>query len=63
LPISRFDPVLVEASLSFVAARALQVPVRLGTAVGEPARRGFRFGLAPFGPFSLDPQINDAGHY
>jgi hypothetical protein len=31
--------------------------------MGKPARRGFRFGLAPFGPFSLDPEIDDGGHY
>src|ERR1700691_6005878 len=53
---------LVEASLSFVAARALQVSFGLGTAMGKPARRGLLFGLAPLGPLALDPKINDGAH-
>jgi len=53
---------LVEASLGFVALQALQVPVGFAAAVNEPICRGFPLGFAPFGPFSLGPQVDDGSH-
>jgi hypothetical protein len=62
LPISRLDPVLVEASMVFVAPSALQVSSRFGTAVSEPVGRGLLLGLAPFRPFALNSKVYDGGH-
>jgi hypothetical protein len=53
---------LVEASLSFVFARALQVSFGLGTAMGKPARRGLLFGQTPLGALALDTKIDDGAH-
>jgi len=62
LPISRLDPVLVEASALFVALSALQVLSRLGTAVSKPVGRRLSLGLAPFRPFPLNSKVDDGGH-
>jgi hypothetical protein len=53
---------LVDASVQFVVLSALQVPLRLGTAMGEPARRRRLPGRTPFGPFPLGAKIDDGGH-
>jgi hypothetical protein len=52
LPISRFDAVLVEASVGFFAAGPLQSSVRLGAAVNKPLRSGFVLGFTPLSALS-----------
>jgi hypothetical protein len=62
LPVSRFDPVQVEASLGFVVARLCLGSVRLGSTVDQPVRRGSLLGVTPFGPLSLGSQIDNVTH-
>jgi hypothetical protein len=62
LLVSRFDPVLVEASLSFVALGPLQVSFCLGTTMGKAAGRGCLLGFAPFSSLPLGAKIDDGAH-
>jgi hypothetical protein len=62
LPISRFNPALVEASPVFVAPGAFQVLPGLGTAMSKPISGGLLLGVAPFGPFPRDSKVDDGCH-
>jgi len=62
LPISRFDPVLVEASLGFVAVRPRLGSFSLCPAIGEPVARGDLLGLAAFLPLSRVAKIDKIAH-
>jgi hypothetical protein len=62
LPISRFDPVLVEASTSFVADRLCFGSFSLCPAIGEPVARGDLFGLAAFLPLPRATKVDKFAH-
>jgi len=62
IPISRFDPVLIEVVLGFVAPGPHQVSFRPGNSVREARRRGLFPGLEPFSPFSLSAEVDDGAH-
>jgi hypothetical protein len=59
LPVSCFDPALVEIALSFLFPRLLQCPFGLGASVRKPARRRRLFGIASFGPLARGAEINE----
>jgi hypothetical protein len=62
IAVSRFDPVVVEAAFGFVALGTGLVSFGSGTAVGGAVSRCLPLGLAPFRPFSLDPEVDDWTH-
>jgi phosphatidylserine decarboxylase len=62
LPVSCFDPVLVEASLGFVVAGLCRGSIRLGSAMGQTVRRGLLLGFASFGPLSRGSKIDNIAH-
>jgi len=62
LPVSRFDPVQVEASLGFVVASPCRGSIRLGSAVGQAVGRRLLLGVAPFGPLSRGSEIDNVAH-
>jgi hypothetical protein len=62
LPISRFDPVLIEASLGFVVARPRFGSFGLGPAVGKPVGHGGLLGLAAFLPLPRGTEIDNITH-
>jgi hypothetical protein len=62
LPVSRFDPVQVEASLGFVVARPCRGSIRLGSAVSQAIGRGLLLGIASFGPLSRGSEIDNVAH-
>jgi hypothetical protein len=62
IAVSRFNPVLVEASMGFVVARPLQGSVCLCATVRESVQGGFLLGLAPFGALTLGTKIDNIAH-
>jgi hypothetical protein len=62
LPVSRFNPVLVETSLGFVAAGLLEASVGLGAAMHKPIGRGLLFGVATLGALALSTEIDEVTH-
>jgi len=62
LPISRFDPVLVETLPVFVAQSPLQVLLRPGAAMREPVGGSGRCRLAPLGLFARHAKIDHRTH-
>jgi hypothetical protein len=62
LPVSCFDPVQVEASLSFVVAGLCRGSIRFGSAMGRAVRRGLLLGFASFGPLSRGSKIDNVAH-
>jgi hypothetical protein len=63
LPISRFDPVLVEASMGFVADRLCFGSFNLCPAMGQPVTRGNFLGLAALLPLSSATKTNKFPHH
>jgi hypothetical protein len=63
LPISRFDPVLVEASAGFVADRLRFGSFSLCPAMGQPVARCGLFGLPAFLPLSRATKIDNFAHH
>jgi hypothetical protein len=62
LPISRFDPVVIEASLGFVAGSPRLGSLRLGPAVGKPVGGSGLLGIAPFNPLSRGAEVDNVAH-
>jgi hypothetical protein len=62
IPISRFDPVLIEVALVFVAPSPLKVSFRPGNSVREAGRSSRLLGLAPFGPLPFGAKVDDGAH-
>jgi hypothetical protein len=62
LPLSRFDPVLIEPSLSFVAHSLCFGSLRFCTAVRKSVLRSDFFGSAPFGTLPLAAEIVYVAH-
>jgi hypothetical protein len=63
LPISRFEPVLVEASLGFVAARTRFGSISLCPAMGKPVACGDLLGLAAFLPLPRTAKVDKFAHH
>jgi hypothetical protein len=62
LPISSFDPVLVEVSLGFVAGRPRLGSLGLGPAMDKAIGSGGLLGFAAFLPLASVSQINNVAH-
>jgi hypothetical protein len=62
LPVSRFDPALVEAFAGLVVLRLLKGSFGLRTPMHKPVGRGLLLGLAPFGLPAGSAQIDDFSH-
>jgi hypothetical protein len=62
LPVSPFDPVLLEILLGLVVLRPLPHPVTFRTAVGQPVAGGLLIGLPPFGLLARGAKIDDVAH-
>jgi hypothetical protein len=61
-PISRFDPVLVEAYAGLLATGLLRGAVNLGAPMGEPIGCSLVLGCVPFGPLARHAEINNVAH-
>jgi len=62
LPVSRFDPVLVETFAGFVIPGLRQGSFRLGAPVHKPAGRSLLLGLASLGPFARVTEVDEIAH-
>jgi hypothetical protein len=62
LPISRFDPVLVETSLGFVIPRLRKRALGLQAPMHEPIGRGLLLGLAALGLLTRSAEIDEIAH-
>jgi hypothetical protein len=62
LPISSFNPVLVEVSLSFVAGRPCLGSFGFGPAMGEAIGSGGLLGFAAFLLLTSASQVDNVAH-
>jgi hypothetical protein len=62
LPVSRFNPALVEASRCFVVAGPHLGSFRLCPTEGQPIGRRGLLVLAPFGAFARKAKVDDVIH-
>jgi hypothetical protein len=62
LPISSFNPVLVEVSLSFVAGRPRLGSLGLGPAMDKAIGGGGLLGFAAFLPLTSASQVDNVAH-
>jgi hypothetical protein len=62
LPVSGFDPVLVETSLDLVLLRPRASAVGLGLTMHEPIGRGRLFSLLPLGSLARGSEVDDFAH-
>jgi hypothetical protein len=62
LPVSRFDPVVVEASFGLVVAKAHLGSFGLGPAMGQTVGSGRLFGFAPIGALARGSQVDNVVH-
>jgi hypothetical protein len=62
LPVSRFDPVLVETSAGFVVPRLRQSSFGLRAPMCKAAGRCLLLGLAPFGPLARGAEVDEVAH-
>jgi hypothetical protein len=62
LPISSFDPVLVEVSLGFVAGRPRLGSLGLGPAMDKAIGSGGLLGFAAFLPLTSVSQVDNVAH-
>ncbi len=53
---------LIEKLAGLLTVRRRMVAFRLGCAMGKPLLGGVMLGLAPSGPLSRGPQINNFSH-
>jgi len=62
LPVSRFDPVLVETFAGFVIPGLRQGSFGLRAPVLEAARGRLLLGLAPFSPLARGTEVDEGAH-
>jgi len=62
LPVSRFDPVLVESFASLVAPGLIEGPFGFRSAVRKPIGSGLLVGLTPLGLLACGTEIDDVAH-
>jgi hypothetical protein len=62
LPVSRFDPVVVELSLGLVVARLCLGSFCLCAAMRQAIGCGDLLGLKPFGPLARGSQVDNVSH-
>jgi hypothetical protein len=62
LPVSRFNPVVVEVPGGFVALGPVKGSLFLGPAIGKSVSGGLLLGLAPFGLLSCGSKVDDVAH-
>jgi hypothetical protein len=62
LPVSGFNPVLIECSLGFVALNLRFGSIGPGTAERKPIGGSRLRGLLPFGLLALGSKVDDVAH-
>jgi hypothetical protein len=62
LPVSRFDPVLVEGFAGFVTSRLLDGALRLRAAMRQPVGRRRLIGLTAFGALARGAETDKIAH-
>jgi hypothetical protein len=62
LPVSRFDPVLVETFAGFIAPGLRQGPFGLRAPVREAAGCSLMLGLTPFGSLARGTEVEEVAH-
>jgi hypothetical protein len=61
-PVSRFDPVPVEAFAGLLATGLFRGAVNLGAPMDEPVGCSLVLGCVPFGPLARHAEINNVAH-
>jgi hypothetical protein len=62
LPVSRFDPVLVETFAGLIVPRLRQGSFGFRAPVRKAAGRCLLLGLTPFGPLARGAEVDEVGH-